>query len=307
VRDDLRRPLHVRLSGRPERLSPTPSALRGGRSRLALVLLPAVLLATGCAGGRELYEDSFALGFPDPVTEEAESIYELWLGSVAAAAVVGVVVWALIFWAAWRYRKRGDELPRQVRYNLPIEVLYTVVPFVIIAVLFYYTTLTQNFVNELTPEDGGGADVEIGVVGFQWNWTFNYVDEELAVTGVPGQPAQLVLPTDASVRFVLTSPDVVHGFFVPAFLFKREAIPGRANTFEIEIREEGEYIGRCSELCGEKHAAMNFSILAVSPEEYESFIAGLRADPDNQTDSGTALGEPGTADETAAQTAGSPS
>jgi cytochrome c oxidase subunit 2 len=288
-------------------LSPPPSALRRGRSRLALVMLPAVLLATGCANGRDLYEDAFAFGFPEPVTEEAASIYELWLGSVAAAAVVGIVVWGLILWAAVRYRRRGDELPRQVRYNLPIEVLYTVVPFVIIAVLFYYTILSQNFVNELTPEDEGGAEVEIGVVGFQWNWTFNYVEEQVAVTGIPGQPAQLVLPTDTSVRFVLTSPDVVHGFFVPAFLFKREAIPGRANTFEVTIEKEGEYIGRCSELCGEKHAAMNFSILAVSPEEYESYIGDLQDNPENRIGTGVGTGEPRTPEEIAEQIAGRPS
>ena len=288
-------------------MSPTPSALRRGRSRLALALLPAALLATGCGSGRELYEDTFAFGFPDPVTEEAESIYELWLGSVAAGTVVGVVVWALILWAAIRYRKRGDELPRQVRYNLPIEVLYTVVPFVIIAVLFYYTVLSQNFVNELTPEDEGGAAVEIGVVGFQWNWTFNYVNEEVAVTGIPGQPAQLVLPTNTPVRFVLTSPDVIHGFFVPAFLFKREAIPGRANTFEVTVEKEGEYIGRCSELCGEKHAAMNFSVLAVSPQEYESYIGDLQDNPENQIGSGVGTGEPRTAEEIAEQIAGRPS
>ena len=271
------------------------------------MLLPVVLLATGCAGERGLYEDAFALGFPEPVTEEAESIYELWLGSVAAAAVVGFVVVSLIFWAAFRYRKRGDELPRQVRYNLPIEVLYTVVPFVIIAVLFYYTTISQNFVNELTPEDEGGAEIEIGVVGFQWNWTFNYVDEGVAVTGVPGQPAQLVLPTDTSIRFIATSPDVIHSFWVPAFLFKRDVIPGRANTFEVEITKEGEYIGRCAELCGEKHAAMNFSVLAVSPEEYESYIGDLQSNPANEIGSGVGTGEPRTADEIAELIAGRPS
>ena len=310
----LRVPPPVRSSGRPERLSHTPSrpssgALRRGRSRLGLALLPAALLATGCSGvgGRDLYENSFSLGFPEPVTDRADDIYELWLGSVAAAAVVGFAVTFLILFAAIRYRRVSDKLPRQVRYNLPIEVLYTVVPFVIIAVLFYYTTITQNVVNDLTPEEEGGSEVNIGVIGFQWNWTFNYVDDDVSVTGIPGQPPQLVLPTDTTIRFTETSPDVIHSFWVPAFLFKRDVIPGRVNTFEVSITKEGEYIGRCAELCGEKHAAMNFSVLAVPPDEYEDYISDLRSNPDNRIGTGAGSGQPRTNEEIAEQIAGSPS
>jgi cytochrome c oxidase subunit II len=275
-------------------LIPTPSpALRSPRARaarLAAVLLPAALLAAGC-DARDLYESSFGTGFPKPATEQAESIYELWLGSSAAGAAVGAFVWLLILWAGFRYRKKSDQLPRQVRYNLPIEILYTAVPFVIIAVLFYYTTVSQNFVNQLSDDEqetGGatGADVTIGVVGFQWNWTFNYVDEGVGVTGFTTEPAVMVLPTDRTIRIVESSPDVIHSWFVPAFLFKRDVIPGRENTFEFTVRKEGEYIGRCAEFCGEKHSAMNFRVRVVSPEAYDDYIAGLKADPANQIGSG---------------------
>jgi len=266
-------------------LSPTPAPARLDRLRrpvgLAVALVATVLFSAGCTA-REAYENSFSLGFPQPATKEAEEIYELWLGSVAAAAVVGLFVSALILWAVFRYRRRTDELPAQIRYNLPVEVLYTVVPFVIIAVLFYYTTITQNIVNELTPEDEGGADVNIGVVGFQWNWTFRYDDEDVQTTGDQRSPAELVLPTDTKIRFTETSPDVIHSFYVPAFLFKRDVIPGRANTFEIEITKEGEYIGRCAELCGEKHSAMNFLVRAVPMQEYEQYVAQLKQDPNNR-------------------------
>ena len=259
--------------------------MRRGRLRrpvgLAFALAATVLLTAGCTA-REAYENTFSLGFPQPATREAEEIYELWLGSVAAAAVVGLFVSALIMWAVFRYRRRSDELPAQIRYNLPVEVLYTVVPFVIIAVLFYYTTITQNIVNELTPEDEGGADVNIGVVGFQWNWTFRYDDEDVQTTGDQRSPAVLVLPTDTKIRFTETSPDVIHSFYVPAFLFKRDVIPGRANTFEIEITKEGEYIGRCAELCGEKHSAMNFLVRAVPMDDYEQYVAQLKQDPTNR-------------------------
>jgi cytochrome c oxidase subunit 2 len=257
-------------------LSPTPapgSARRARRPlRLAALVGGAALLATGC-DARDAYENAFYLGFPDPVTDQAQDIYDLWLGSAAAAAVVGLAVTILIMYAVIRFRKRGEELPRQVRYNLPIEVLYTVVPFVIIAVLFYYTTVSQNYVNDVTED----PDVNIGVVGFQWNWQFNYEKEGLQVTGAPGEPAELVLPTDRTIRFVETSPDVIHSFWVPEFLFKRDVIPGRTNTFEITIRKEGRWVGRCAEFCGEKHSRMNFYVRAVSPEAYDQFVSSQKS------------------------------
>lgn len=273
---------------------PTPSPVRRARrlssgSRLAAVLVPAGLLATGC-DVRDAYEQAFAIGFPEPITPQGERIYDLWLGSAAASLAVGVFVWLLILWSGFRYRKKSDQLPRQVRYNLPIEVLYTVVPFVVIAVLFYYTVLGQNYVNQLTPDEEGGPDVTIGVVGFQWNWTFNYEDDQVAVTGSPTQPAELVLPTDRVIRFEETSPDVIHSFWVPKFLFKRDVIPGRENTFEITLTKEGEYRGHCAEFCGEKHASMDFFVRVVSPEEYASYIDELKQNPDNQMGTGLNTG-----------------
>ena len=122
---------------------------------------------------------------------------------------------------------------------------------------------------ELSEDEQGrsNADVNIDIVGFQWNWTFNYVDEGVGVTGQTTQPAVMVLPTDRTIRFTETSPDVIHAWWVPEFLFKRDVIPGRENTFEITIKKEGEYIGQCAEFCGEKHSAMNFLVRVVSPEE----------------------------------------
>jgi cytochrome c oxidase subunit 2 len=258
------------------RATPARTRLRLGATAAAIALL-----TTGC-GGREAYEDAFGLGFPKPVTDQAEKIYDLWLGSVAAAAVVGLAVWGLIFWAVVRYRRNSDDLPRQIRYNLPVEVLYTVVPFVIIAVLFYYTVVAQNAVNELSDDEAGKRpDVTVNVVGFKWNWMFQHKDAGVQVVGEIEEPAVLVVPTDRTIRFVETSPDVIHSFFVPAFLFKRDVVPGRANTFEVKINKAGDYIGRCAELCGEKHSRMTFYVRAVSPQEYDTYIKGLQADPAN--------------------------
>lgn len=272
-----------------------PAAPRGRCAsttrRLAPAALLVALLTAGC-DAREAYEDAFGLGFPKPVTEQAEAIYDLWLGSVAASAVVGLGVWALIFWAVVRYRRRrgAPDLPPQIRYNLPVEVLYTVVPFVIIAVLFYYTVVAQNRVNELSDDQAGqGPDVTINVVGFKWNWMFQHADAGVQVVGAIEQPAELVIPVDRTVRFVETSPDVIHSFFVPAFLFKRDVIPGRTNIFEVKVTKPGRYIGRCAELCGEKHSRMTFYVKAVSPEEYAAYVAGLKADPRNALDTNPAV------------------
>ena len=244
--------------------------------RLSLLTVGAVLLTTGCSA-RDAYEKVFNLGFPEPITDQAERIQNLWVGSVAAATIVGIFVWGLIFYAVLRYRKNSDELPRQVRYNLPIEVLYTVVPFVIIAVLFFYTAVDENYVNKVEKD----PDVVINIVGFQWNWQFNYADEGVRVTGSPQQPAEMVLPINKRIRFIETSPDVIHSWFVPSFLFKRDVVPGRANSFEVTIRKTGTFIGRCAEFCGEKHDRMNFSVRTVEPAEYDAYIAGLKANPDN--------------------------
>ncbi len=260
-------------------MRPIPSPARLGRrptGRLLAVAAATVLLTGGC-NARSAYENTLSLGFPHPITDQGKGIFDLWLGSVGAALIVGLFVWGLILYAVVRYRKRTDELPRQVRYNLPIEVLYTVIPFVIIAVLFYYTAVTENSIDKISKNPA----VTIGVIGFQWNWTFNYeggnpATTDPSVTGAPGQPAELVLPTGRSIRFVETSNDVIHSFFVPAFLFKRDVIPGRLNQFEVTIRQEGTFIGRCAELCGEKHDRMDFRIKVVSPQEYDTFIAAQR-------------------------------
>ncbi|HUR15352.1 MAG TPA: cytochrome c oxidase subunit II [Mycobacteriales bacterium] len=247
--------------------------------RLALAACTTALLTSGC-DGREAYESAFAMGWPYPKSEQAKSMYDVWLGSVAAGAAVGLIMWGLIGYAVVRFRKRSDELPAQIRYNLPIEVLYTVVPFVIIAVLFFYTAVSENKVNKLTRN----PDVTVGVVGFQWNWQFVYEDAKVQVTGEPAQPATLVLPVAKRIRFVETSPDVIHSFWVPDFLFKRDVVPGRFNAFEITPTREGTYTGRCAEFCGEKHSRMNFTVKVVSQAAYDSYIAGLQADPNAALD-----------------------
>jgi cytochrome c oxidase subunit 2 len=235
-----------------------------------------MLSLSGC----EVPNNAFwRFGWPEGVTEEATRMRELWTGSVIAALVVGFAVWFLILYATFRYRKRGDELPKQTAYNLPLEIVYTIVPFLIIAVLFFYTVVTQNRVQERSND----PDTTIAVNAFKWNWQFVYPD----TTGPDGEPVNtvgtstavpiLVVPTDERIRFEVASADVIHSFWVPEFLFKLDVIPGnengRDNVFEVTVDQPGAYVGRCAELCGTYHAFMNFEVRAVSPQDYDAYLA----------------------------------
>jgi cytochrome c oxidase subunit 2 len=268
---------------------------RRGAGRLAGLGLggAALLLSlTGCDVGK-----TFAgFGWPQGgITPESHRMYDLWIASCIAALTVGAFVWGLIFWCVVRYRKRGNELPVQTRYNLPMEFLYTIAPILVVSVLFYYTAIVQTDVDK----ESKNPDVTVEVVAFKWNWQFNYRDGQgrdantvASTLGSSEVIPVLVLPTGKSVRFEETSRDVVHSFWVPELLFKRDVIPGNArNTFEVSsIDQEGAYVGRCAELCGTYHAFMNFELRIVSPEKYEQFLAAKKAGKSTQ-EALTAIGE----------------
>lgn len=209
------------------------------------------------------------LGMPEPITEQGKRVLSLWQGSWIAAFAVGALVWGLIIWAVIFHRKRSNDLPPQVRYNMPIEALYTVVPFIIVSVLFYFTARDETYLDETS----GKPDVTVNVTAFQWSWKFDYPQNGVSVVGRPGQDPTLVIPAGKKVLFNLHSTDVIHSFWVPAFLFKRDVIPGHDNHFEVTTTKTGTYAGRCAELCGVDHSRMLFNVHVVSPGEYQNFIA----------------------------------
>ena len=235
------------------------------------------LAATGCASN-----DLTRLGMPEPITEQAERVLALWQGSWVAAFAVGIIVWGLIIWSVIFHRKRSEQLPPQVRYNMPIEALYTVLPIVIISVLFFFTARDQAYLMD-TEEP---ADVHVEVVAFQWAWQFNYLDDtrenggevlhsEIGMpnpdgTADPETQTTLVLPENSTVHFDLYSPDVIHSFWIPAFGFKLDVVPGRDNAFQASLNDDtaGEYVGRCAELCGVDHARMLFNVEVLSEDDY---------------------------------------
>jgi cytochrome c oxidase subunit 2 len=225
-------------------------------------------LTTGCNGNVQ------RIGWPHPVTKEGYHTLDVWYGSFVTAAIVGGFVILLILWAALWYRARSKEqLPRQVRYNLPIEVLYTMIPVVIVSVLFYFTAIRENDEDRF----GTPAKVRVNVVGFQWSWQFNYIDDGLSVTGRPGQPPTLVIPTGVPIRFYETSPDVIHAFWVIPFLFKRDVIPGRVNEFQVTVTKAGTFQGKCTEYCGVDHDRMLFEVQAMSMTDYQNWLAKTKA------------------------------
>ncbi|MDT0444089.1 MULTISPECIES: cytochrome c oxidase subunit II [unclassified Streptomyces] len=284
------------------------SSRRPVRRFLPRALIAGLVLATatGCTS-----EDFPRLGMPTPVTEEAPRILSLWQGSWAAALVTGVLVWGLILWSVFFHRRSRTkvEVPPQNRYNLPIEALYTLVPLIIVSVLFYFTARDQTELMKTSDE----PDHIINVVGFQWSWAFNYIEPvgagdgdardapELSAipdriaerfpdnadgvyevgtpsdrnenTGNPGPT--LVLPEGETVQFVLTSRDVIHSFWVVPFLMKMDVIPGHTNTFEVTPDRQGTFMGKCAELCGTDHARMLFNVEVVSPEEYDAYLQEL--------------------------------
>ena len=227
---------------------------------------------------------------PEGMTEHTDTLVKFWVDTWIAALLVGLLVWGLIIWCVIVYRKRKNDntLPVQLRYHLPLELLYTFVPIVMVGVLFFYTVEIQDAQTDTSAE----ADVHVEVVARQWSWDFNYVDEDVYDAAdmaleqnsddygdaniVPEEDLpSLVVPVDQTVEFTLRSRDVVHSFWVPTLLYKLDMIPGETNVFQITPGVEGTYIGKCAELCGEFHGYMLFNLEVVSQEEYEEHIAAL--------------------------------
>ncbi|MHB1067985.1 MAG: aa3-type cytochrome oxidase subunit II [Candidatus Nanopelagicales bacterium] len=231
---------------------------------------PAVpLTLSGCTVNQALFVD-----LPDPATEQAAITQNLWQGSWIAAWTVGALTWGLMLWAAVAYRRRHkDDVPEQTKYNIPIEILYTVVPLIMILGLFWFTARDQSQILAVSNDE----DQTVNVVAFRWNWGFNYLDEGAYSVGTPNLPAELVLPINEKIRFELTSPDVIHSFWVPAFLFKMDVIPGKTNVFELTPNKLGTFAGKCAELCGVDHSRMLFNVRVVERAEFDQYIADLKA------------------------------
>lgn len=269
------------------------------------------------------------MGWPAGITPEAHQSRELWIGAVIASLVIGVIVWGLIFWSVAFHRKKATdtELPRQFGYNMPLELALTVMPLIVVSVLFYFTVVVEQRVVHVAKD----PEVVVDVTAFQWNWKFGYQrvdfkdgtftydgadlarkkaaaakpvagvdkrDDELVgpihglhgedlsylnfdkieVLGTTTEIPVLVLPEGKRVEFQLASADVVHSFWVPEFLFKRDVMPNpkannSVNVFQVEkIEKTGAFVGHCAEMCGTYHSMMQFEVRVVSPNDFKAYL-----------------------------------
>ena len=226
------------------------------RPRIAVALGVVAALLAACA--------------PEPVTSEGAQTKFLYDVFLVVAAVVFVVVAGLIGWSIVRYREGDDGRQASVTHeNIRLELLWWAIPTALVIVLFLLTAQVLGVVDERTDD----PDVTVTVTGFQWQWRFSYEEEGVVITGVPDAPPRVVLPVGQRIAFDLESPDVIHSFWVPQFLIKRDAVPGRTNRIEVTIEEPGTYAGVCGEFCGLLHHRMRFTLEAVSAEEFEAWLA----------------------------------
>jgi cytochrome c oxidase subunit 2 len=233
------------------------------RRWLALVTGLCVLTGVLAGCGNDL--------LPEPVTEQADRTADLWRVFLWIAGAIGLLVYALVVIVVIRYRQRrhDDGSPPDQRQNrFALEVMWTTVPLIIVAMLFFLSLRVEDDVAGLSSD----PDVVVEVRGFQWQWQFTYPDSGIVITGVPGTTPTLVLPTERTVRLRLVADDVIHSFWVPHFLEKRDLIPGVVNEIDVNLTRTGEWSGVCSEFCGLDHWKMNFSLRALPPDEFDAWV-----------------------------------
>ena len=219
---------------------------------------------------------------PTPETTQAKDVFTLYvvvfiMGAVVFFGVEGAIVYSII-----RYRRRDDRLPDQLHGHTLVEILWTAIPTVIVMFLFVWSTLTLT-----TIDAKSDPAVTVEVTGFQWQWTFHYLDgdndpkNDYSVTGTPANPPVMGLPIGEPIRLILKSSDVIHSFFVPHFLVKRDVIPFpngiNPNELEFTISDPGTYGGQCAEFCGDLHSKMTFTIQAMAPADYQKWLAAVKA------------------------------
>jgi cytochrome c oxidase subunit 2 len=255
VDSSLTSPSHLTPGQTPE----IEAAPRSRRRLLAAAVVATAFLLTGC--------QLPTFGAYRGATTQARTTFHLWQGFFIAGIVVGGFVLCLILWAVIRYRRKSEEIPTQTQYHTTTEIIYTIVPIVIVLVLFVFTVLAENKV-DATPANPGA---KIHVYAFQWGWEFKYPNG-VKVIGQTTDDPTMVVPSGTEVAIRLDSYDVLHGFYVPEFNFSRYASPGYSTYFDFDVIHNGDYRGQCTQLCGLYHSLMFFNVKAVSQSDYAAWL-----------------------------------
>jgi cytochrome c oxidase subunit II len=257
-----------------------PSRSRTGSGPLAallitvgIVLVTLVVLAAAGITPQRAWDSFFPIGGETPATDRSHSIRALYDIVFYIAVAIFIVVESIIAWTVIRYRRKpGDEqLPAQTHGNNLVEVIWTAVPTLIVVFLFVLSWQTLN-----TVDAASATDVRIRAVAARFQWQFDYLDANgqlLFTQALPvGEEGGMVVPVGEPVQVSLRSPDVIHAFYVPRFLFKRDVVPGKENVFDFTVEEPGTYRGQCAELCGAFHGSMLFDVHAIPPAEFDAWV-----------------------------------
>jgi cytochrome c oxidase subunit II len=223
--------------------------------------LALALLVAGCA--------------PQSVTTQGDAARFAYNFFLWTAAGVFVLVSGLVVWSVIRYRRRDDELPKQIHGSNKLELTWTILPFILVLILFAVTLSAQNKVLHRSAAPG----VTIKVTAFQWSWQFDYERSGAQVIGEPKAPPTMVVPVGEPIRIRLVSADVVHAFYIPKTLFKRQAIPGTVNLFDLTFDQTGTFHGQCTVFCGLDHTDMQFDVRVVSQSEFQSWLQSAKKAP----------------------------
>ncbi len=217
-------------------------------------------------------------GSPNGVTSTDNNVHTLWhltyyIGIPLAAIVVGGIAWSLL-----RYRRKpGDDVPAQFQYHIPIEAAYTIIPIILVAVIFGFIYGRENTIDHVSKTPA----VKIRVDGFQWGWKFTYPNGHQEVGSISSQPninsqlglPILYMPAGETVQFQLVADDVNHGFYIPEFLMQRDMIPGINNVIDINVKKPHQLYGECNQLCGTYHSYMRFEVDVMSKADYNTWYA----------------------------------
>lgn len=255
--------------------------------RLRLTAIPLAIVTTVALAGCTTQQTLGWLPTEPGTTNQVDRVIGLWVTSWIVLLAVGAITWGLIIWAAIAYRRRKGQtgLPVQLRYNMPIEIFYTVVPLILVLGFFAFTARDQAEIEAPLAD----PDVTIEVYGKRWAWDFNYITDDVFYQGIQAQETgpnneidvdalpTLYLPVDKKVEIKIESRDVIHSFWIIDFLYKKDMIPAKTNYWYFIPQKEGTYAGKCAELCGEYHSLMLFNVEVVSQEEYDAQMDVLRA------------------------------
>ncbi len=211
--------------------------------------------------------------FPSPISENGHRLFDLYNLISIFAIVVFIFVEALILWTVIRYRRRHhDEMPRQVHGNTALEIVWVVVPSIIIGIIAFLSAVELN--RDFNAANFPAAEVNVNVIGRQFLWQYEYPDASVS-TG------RFTVPQGRVVKLSFTSPDVIHSWWVPELTGKTDAVPGYFNYSWFRAEKIGTFQGECAEFCGINHAEMRIAVNVVSQADYDKWIAECQAGKNN--------------------------